>query len=264
MSVDIESWWEYGDPGGSEERFRGQIEAADSDERLELLTQVARTYSLRKRFEDAHQLLEEVNLALDAAGVRPRIRYLLEKGRTFNSGGEKETARALFEQAWELARPYGEIGLAVDAAHMVAITFTGTQEAVDWNQVGLDLARTSSDAKAKALIPAMLNNSAWDLFDMEDYPAALPHFEEALAEWQTRDQSAQIRIAEWSLARCLRALGRCDESLSIQLNLARDNESAGKPSAFVFEELAELMNAMGRPTEAESYRTRAAALKSMS
>jgi len=50
---DIDSFWEYSDPAASEARFREALGDARGDERLELLTQVARTYSLRKDFATA-------------------------------------------------------------------------------------------------------------------------------------------------------------------------------------------------------------------
>jgi hypothetical protein len=72
--MDIDSFWEYSDPAASESRFRGALAAASADERLELLTQVARTYSLRKQFGQAHALLDEVEPQLPAAGAAPRAR----------------------------------------------------------------------------------------------------------------------------------------------------------------------------------------------
>src|SRR6185295_7290257 len=144
------SFWEYSDPVASEQRFRAALETARGDERLELLTQVARTHSLRKDFDAAHRLLDEIEPQLGAAGGRPRVRYLLERGRTFNSAGDKDKARALFEQAWELGRKSGEEGLAVDAIHMIAITRSGTMEAVELNRKGLALARESKFAKARS------------------------------------------------------------------------------------------------------------------
>ena len=170
MAMEIESFWEYSDPAGSESRFRDALATARGDERLEILTQIARTYSLRKRFDEAHRQLDEIEPQLAGAGPRVRIRYLLERGRTFNSSGQAAKARALFTAAWEQGRAAGIDGLAVDAAHMVAITHGGTAEAMPWNERGLALARGSSDAKARALIPAMLNNSAWDLHDLGRYP----------------------------------------------------------------------------------------------
>jgi tetratricopeptide (TPR) repeat protein len=147
------------------------------------------------------------------------IRYLLERGRAFNSGGERENARALFIVAWDVALAEHQEGLAVDAAHMVAITYSSEPEAIAWNQRGLEIARVSQDPKARSLIPAMLNNNAWDLHDTGRFADALLLFEEALAEWTARGKIAQILIARWSVARCLRSLGRYDEALVIQTEL---------------------------------------------
>src|SRR5262249_20589964 len=155
---------------------------AGGDDRLELMTQVARTWSLRKDFDRAHKLLDEVEPQLAGAGERPRIRYQLERGRTFNSAGDKARARKLFEEAWNLGRKSGEEGLAVDAAHMIAITRPGTSEAVEWNRKGLAIARESKFAKAQALVPAMYNNMAWDLHDLGRHDEALVAFEAALLE----------------------------------------------------------------------------------
>jgi tetratricopeptide (TPR) repeat protein len=255
--LDIDSFWEYSDPAESERRFRQALEAAQGDERLELLTQVARTYSLRKRFADAHQLLDEVEGQLATAGPRSQARYLLERGRTFNSSGQKEQARALFLQAWEQAQAAGLEGLAVDAAHMAAITCSGSPEAIEWNQRGLDLARSSQDPKARALIPAMLNNSAWDLHDMGRFDEALPLFEEAQTEWIARGQPEQIRIAKWAVARCLRSLGRYDEALAIQRKLEAEHAELGTADGYVFKEIAENLAALGRAEEAKLYFDRA-------
>src|SRR5438045_2909088 len=99
---DIDSFWEYTDPAVSEERFRAALISAYGDQRLELLTQIARTYGLRQRFSEAQDLLNLVEEQLAHAGPRPRVRYLLERGRAFNSSGDKEQARRLFVEAWEL------------------------------------------------------------------------------------------------------------------------------------------------------------------
>jgi len=245
--MEIESFWEYSDPAGSEARFRAALENSQGDERLEILTQVARTYSLRKRFDDAHKLLDEIEAQLPAAGPRPKVRYLLERGRTFNSSGNREKARELFVAAWEVARPSGIEGLAVDAAHMVAITYSGTVEAIPWNERGLALARGSNDAKARALIPAMLNNSAWDLHDLGRYVEALPVFEEALKEWAARGRPQQIRIAKWSVARCLRSLGRYREALDLQRALEKEYAAAGEPNRDVLDEIAANEAALAKP-----------------
>jgi tetratricopeptide (TPR) repeat protein len=259
-AMDIDALWEYADPAASETRFRAALERAQGDDKLELLTQIARTFSLRRDFARAHALLDEVEPQLAAAGPRPRVRYLLERGRSFNSAGERDKARALSLQAWERGRAEKLEGLAVDAAHMVAITHGGSLDAVEWNRRGLAVARVSRDAKARALIPAMLNNAAWDLHDLGRYAEALPLFEEALAEWIARQRPGQIRFAKYAVGRCLRLLNRRDEALSIQRALELEYAAAGKPSGYVFEEIAELLDTSGKTDEARPYFRRAAEL----
>ena len=252
-TIDIDSFWEYTDPAASEDRFRTALISAHGDARLELLTQIARTYGLRQRFLDAHDMLNHVEQQLADAGPRPRVRYLLERGRTFNSSGDKEKARMLFVEAWEQAQTTHQEGLAVDAAHMVAITYAGTQAAIEWNTRGLVVARPSQDPKAHSLIPAMLNNSAWDLHEMGHFSDALVLFEEAQAEWIARGQPDQIQVAHWAVARCLRSLGRYDQALTMQRALEAEHIALGSADGYVFEEIAENLTALGKLDEAKPY-----------
>lgn len=258
-ALDIDVLWEYSDPAASEQRFRNALAEATGDSRLELLTQIARTYSLRRRFADAHAQLDEVQLALPTAGAAPRVRYLLERGRSFNSAGDKAQAKPLFIEAWQIAMastPPLE-GLAVDAAHMVPIT-VGGDEGAAWTERGLALARRSTDAKARALLPALLNNHAWNLHDAQRYAEALPVFREAEAAWHATGRQPQGRIATWSVARCLRSLGQFEHALQIQFGLERAHAQAGSADGYVFEEIAELLLALDRMGQARPYFKRAA------
>ena len=109
---DFDSLWDYDDPAGSERRFRELLPAmtgTDNDSRrVQLLTQIARTLGLQRRFEEARDLLAEAGAQLDEAGDLARIRWLLESGRCHNSSGSRERSLALFRDAWELARAAGE------------------------------------------------------------------------------------------------------------------------------------------------------------
>lgn len=244
-AVDIEAFWEYSDPAASEVRFARAVQSASGDARLELETQLARTYSLRGRFDEAHALLDGVEARLDGAAPAVHVRYMLERGRCYNSAKDPARALPLFESAWTLARGTPLTGLAVDAAHMVAIARTGTVEAIEWNGLGLSVARGSADAKAQALIPAMINNSAWELHTLGRYEEALATFREAEAEWRARGQPERIRIARWSVARCLRSMGRYREALEIQQSLAAEHKAAGTTDRHVDEEIAANRTALG-------------------
>ncbi len=254
--MNIDSYWEYSDPAASEARFRAALPQATADERLELLTQIARTHSLRRQFGEAHALLDEVEPQLSGAGPAPRVRYLLERGRTFNSAGDKTRAAGLFQQAWETASAARLDGLAVDAAHMLAIVEPPASAAA-WTQRGVELARVSTDAKALGLLPALLNNHAWNLHDGGRHDEALLAFREAEAAWLATGKQPQGRIATWSVARCLRSLKRHEQALQLQQRLEQEWQAAGSADGYVFEEIAENLEALGRFEEATAYFRRA-------
>jgi hypothetical protein len=60
--------------------------------------------------------------------------------------------------------------------------------------------------------------------------------------YEQTGSSMQVHIAQWSIARCLRSLGRIDESLAIQRRLKVHDE----PDAFVDEEIAILESMVNR------------------
>ena len=254
---EIEEFWEYDNPAASEQRFRAALGSEGNDRDLELQTQIARTYSLRRRFDEAHRILDQIQPALPTSSARVRSRYLLERGRTLRSAGDKAAAESLFRQAYDVALGAGEIGLAVDAAHMLALV-TPAEAAAAWTDTGISLARSSGDAKARALLPALLNNHAWNLHDAGRFDDALPVFIEAESAWRATGKQPQGRIATWSVARCLRSLGRYHEALTLQRTLEAEWSAGGGSDGYVFEEIAEILDALGRPAEARPYYARAA------
>ena len=103
--VEVLELWDYSNPAESEVRFRDALKerAAAGDAPLcgLIQTQLARTFSLRGQFERAHALLGESDLSgeVSVGGVY----WHLEKGRTWNSSGEREVARKHFEIAMSRA-----------------------------------------------------------------------------------------------------------------------------------------------------------------
>ena len=90
--MDVTTLWNFADPATSEAAFRSALATAtNADDALVLQTQIARTYSLRSRFADAHALLDAIAPALASAGAEPRVRAMLERGRTWRSAKEPET-----------------------------------------------------------------------------------------------------------------------------------------------------------------------------
>src|SRR5687768_2612862 len=119
----------------------------DEDSRLQLLTQIARALGLQRKFDDAHTILDtaETAMALDMATVR--VRYLLERGRLFNSSQQPERARPFFLDAWERGRAAKLDDFAVDAAHMMAIV-EPLEKKLAWNERAVAVAESSSDSRA--------------------------------------------------------------------------------------------------------------------
>ena len=61
-----------------------------------------------------------------------------------------------------------------------------------------------------------------------------------------RTTRAGTRIARWCVARCLRSLDRTEEALAEQQALAAELEAIGETDAYVAEEIAECLSALGR------------------
>ncbi len=84
------------------------------------------------------------------------------------------------------------------------------------------------------------------LHDIERYEEALAYFERALAFREQQGDPELIRVGRWTVARGLRSLGRHEEAMAIQEDLA----STGEEDGYVSEELGELLLVLGRPDEA--------------
>jgi tetratricopeptide (TPR) repeat protein len=241
---DFDAAWNYGAPIETREAFEGFLDGARAEASLawvlELKTQIARTHSLAGAFDKAHEVLDTVEPAITTDMTRVRVRYLLERGRTFNSAGEKEKAHALFIEAWELGKKSGDDFFAVDAAHMVAIAASDEGEANRWNLIGLEHARQSSDERARGWTGSLTNNMGWTAFDAGKPGEALALFEESRDHFLGRELPDRARIARWSIARVKRQQGAIDEALAMQLAIRDENETAGEPDGFCFEELGEL------------------------
>ncbi len=159
--ADFDQLWNYNKPAETEQTFRALLPDAetsgDADYHAELLTQIARTLGLQQRFGEAHAVLDQVHAMLTDDAMRPRIRYLLERGRVLNSSGAPVQALPLFLEAWETARAAGEDFHAVDAAHMAAIVEKG-DAALEWNRRAIEAAEISSQPRARKWGDVMLRS----------------------------------------------------------------------------------------------------------
>lgn len=268
MAVDLASLWDFARPDVSEQRFKAALEGAVADDAWILRTQIARTYGLRKDFDTARKLLLEIEPAMATAGPEARVRFHLELGRTFASAahprellGPEAQARARreFESALALARGSRLDGLAIDAIHMFAFIDTAPADQLKWGQAALDVAVSSQQADARRWEASIRNNIGYALHQLGRYAEALEQFQQALAIRERGTNAAATRVARWMVGWTLRSLGRHDEALQVQLALEQDNDVAGQPDPYVFEELEALYRQAGDAARAEHYARRKAA-----
>jgi tetratricopeptide (TPR) repeat protein len=148
--------------------------------------------------------------------------------------------------------------LAADAAHMMAIVEPGEAQ-LPWAERALAIASASADPRARRWIGSVSHNLGWTLHGLGRHEEALAVWRRALAfreeqfgEEQFREEQGDagaLHIAQWTVARGLRSLGRYEEALAIQRDLAGRVDSDG----YVREELGELLLALGRPDEARPH-----------
>jgi tetratricopeptide (TPR) repeat protein len=256
--LNFDTFWNFKDPGISEIRFTELLAAATNpDDRIEIETQIARAQVLQRNFAAAHQTLDDVEKRLFGASFATQVRYLLERGRAYNSSNERAKARSLFVRAFEVAEGAVLDDLAVDAAHMMGI-IEPPIEALKWNERAVGIAEGSNDLKAKGWLGSLYNNIGWTYYDKQNYPMAIEIFQRAEEWYKERHSEQWIRIARYSIGKTRRAMEQFAEALSIQECIAAEIEQKHlDPDGYVFEELAECHLALGRKEEAKPFFDRA-------
>jgi tetratricopeptide (TPR) repeat protein len=265
MTPDLDALWDFSDPAASERRFSQALPTATGDDALVLQTQIARTHGLRKDFDKARAVLAQVEPRLKDAGPEPKIRYELEMGRTYASATHprdsqtpeaKSKARAHFDSALAVARKASLDGLAIDAIHMMAFLDTAPADQEKWAREALAIVMASDQPAAKRWEGSVRNNLGYALHQQGRYEEALVEFRKAVEIRERGTNPVATRTAHWMVAWTLRAMGRIDEALAIQLRLQKEGEAAGKPDPYVFEELALLYQAKGDEARAKHYADR--------
>lgn len=256
--VEFNDEWDYNDPAASEAMFRQMLRSGGepAERALQIKTQVGRALGLQDKFADAHAVLDEVESELQP-GSLVQVRYLLERGRVFNSSKESMAAMPLFLQASSLAQALGADFYTVDALHMLGIVAARPEERLAWNQKAIAVAERS-DAKGRGWLASLYNNTGWAFFETGRYAEALDLFHRAIGLREQQGDAEALRIAHWCVARTLRALGRVNEALVIQRQL-----ETGPEDGFVYEELAECLYALGEVGQARPYFQKAHEVLSM-
>lgn len=269
MAIDVTPLWDFSKPDESEQRFRAALETAEGDDALILQTQIARTHGLRKDFDKARDVLRSIESKVGSAGPEVRVRYALELGRTYASAthssdsqtpASRDAARAAYQSALDQARAAGLDGLSIDAIHMLAFVDTAPTDQLKWAQEALAVVDSSTQPAAKRWEASIRNNLGYALHQLGRYDEALTQFKAAVAIRERGTNAEATRAAHWMVAWTLRALGRSDEALDMQLRLERECDAAGQPDPHVFEELEKLYRDKGDIDRARHYQARRASV----
>ena len=242
-TYDFDKLWNYSKPAETEDKFREILaktdKPADWDYYLQLLTQIARTQGLQMKFEEGHQTLEEVFNNLKNAMPATEMRYFLEKGRLYNSSGDKETANSYFKKAWDFGNSKKEDYYALDAAHMIAIVVPKGEQN-EWNEKALYLAEHSEDERCRRWIGSLLNNIGWTYHDLQNHQKALDFFIKTEQWYDKTGNLLYASIGRWSQAKMYRFLGETDKALGMQLEILQLRKDNQLMADYVYEELGEL------------------------
>jgi len=257
MFADFDKYWNYRQPAETEMKFLAMLPDAvmsnNADYHLQLLTQIARAQGLQHKFAQAHHTLDEVAKSLPPEPITAHVRYQLERGRVYNTSGNKGQALPCFTKALELATQLKQDDFAADALHMLAI-ISPPDDALQWNLKALHLAQNSDNEQARAWLGSLYNNLGWTYFDQQNYALALQMFQESEQWFENRQRSTEANIARWSVAKTLRYLQRPQEALVMQTSLLKQQiDHNREEDGYIFEELAECLLALNRHRQAQKY-----------
>ncbi len=268
MAIDLAPLWDFNRPDESERRLQAALATAQGDDALVLRTQIARTHGLRRDFDTARRLLGEMEPALATAGPEVQARHALELGRSWVSathapGQLTPEAKALATQAYDRALAVAKAarldGLAIDAIHMRAFIDTAPTDQLRWGQEALQIALASDQPAARRWEGSIRNNIGVALNQLGRHDEALAQLQQTLALRERTGNAEAVHVARWMVAHTLRLLGRVDEALALQLDLARAGDATGQPDPSVFEELEALYRARGENDLASRWAARRSA-----
>jgi tetratricopeptide (TPR) repeat protein len=160
---------------------------------------------------------------------------------------------SLYAQAFETAKKARLDNLAIDALHMMAFADTQAKDQLDWDLKALAYMEGSSQLEARKWEGSLRNNVGYPKHLLGQYDEALVQFRLSLAAHERARSVRNARVAHWMIAWTLRAQGKFQEAIDIQLRLDREWEQAGDPDPYVFEELEHLYRATKDTARADSY-----------
>ncbi len=258
--------------------LKKSLHAKKFDLHCQIASQVALVQAMQQKFDDAYATLHRAEKFLvDKNGIA-QIRINYERGRVMYQEDlwiDGKVVRfheiyALFYKAYALSEKLHYDYYTVDLAHMIAIIVPDNLQKIIWNNVALDIAVKTEDKKTKLWLGPLYNNLGQNYFDVADYEASLQAYQEAYDIFVAQKEVSQVQFASWTIARCLRVLGKVDEALAMQqqnlqiLEVAFKNKSLNVAEStfylmrgLIYEEFAWLYYVQNNHDQTRLYASRA-------
>lgn len=259
---DLDRLWNPADVVGSEAAYRallpeGQnLTGGDRGYLIELHSLVGRCEALQEKLAEARSSLDAAEgLLQEKQAVYPvsvRIRWLIEKGRLHILAKTPSQAKGFFSEAWDLSIKSAEDYFAVEIAQLLAATEPQKVQQ-EWILRGIKIAENSPLPKAKQWLGGLYTSLGWKLYDLKQFENSLGAFQTALRHHKVQGTPREAFVAQWSIGKVLRALGKTEEALSIQKALLAELGIGGERDGRLYEELAECLHSLKRTTEAQLY-----------
>jgi tetratricopeptide (TPR) repeat protein len=269
-SQDIGLLWNPLNAGASEIDLRALLPAAqvaaqkndlDRGYLIEVYLHIARAQTAQNKIAEARLTLAEAEKLLveplpDDLTESIKIKWLIEKGRLYISEKTPSQARAVFEQAYDLANQSGQDHFVVDVAQMMAIIEPQkTQQ--NWIMKAIEIAEKSQQSSAKRTLGSLYASLGWKQFDLHQYEKSEETFRKSLRHFQDHGTEREIFIAKWSIGRTLRAMNKTESALVIQKELLSELGLGGSQGRShdgrLYEEVAECLQTLERSAEAQLY-----------
>lgn len=261
-TVDLDLQWDPLDPIFSEEKYRlylHQLQSRDAGNigaQIEIWCLIARSQAEQKNLTAARLSLKEgEKLLLENPGLATgtaKIRWLLESGRLNVLQKNPTHARAFLAEAWQLAMESKQDFFAIDVAQMMADLETPKMQQ-EWVLRAIKMAEDSSQEKSKRWLGSLYSTLGWKLADHLQFNKSLEFFEKALSNFRKLGSEHDVCLTQWSIGKILRKMNRLDEALDIQQSLLNAKKTPTFPMGRLYQELAECLQTLKRPSEAQPY-----------
>jgi tetratricopeptide (TPR) repeat protein len=223
---------------------------------IQLLSLIGRSEAFLEKYTQARASLEQAEKLLEdeqaVYQVSAKIRWLIEKGRFHILEKTPSQAPKYFNEAWTLAIHSGEDYFAVEIAQLMASTEPQKSQ-LEWVVRAIEIAETSPLQKTKKWLGGLYTTLGWKFYDLRQFEKSLEALQKALRNLKAMGTPREAFVAQWSIGKILRALGRIEEALSIHRALLAELGIGGVRDGRLYEELAECLHALKHSTEAQLY-----------